>query len=200
MHVEQANGLTPGIYRLVWKRRYSNYGGHAGYSLAAVGKDRDGDAWFMPTDWQIGPSREWETVDTVERINLQEPRTQTTVVLGPARTATVDRPPARVESREERSLARQMAHAVLDDDWAAAGQCADLLSEAMKDGFVQLPPVQTLMLQGQDVRALLFGQEGEELVFNVAEVDRQFRRWLSGEIVALPLAGVRRVELFVLRR
>ena len=48
--------LHPGLYRLFWVT--------GGSSLAAVGINRQGNAWFAPVNWvTIGPESNWSLVE-----------------------------------------------------------------------------------------------------------------------------------------
>lgn len=52
----EAKKLRPGLYEIFWKS--------GGSSLAAVGRDRDGNAWFAPTNWVGGvPSTTWAKIE-----------------------------------------------------------------------------------------------------------------------------------------
>lgn len=63
MTEKQAQELPVGVYRLYW------VGGD--WSVAAVGQDSQGNAWFAPANWVTVPWFDWSIVQSVEPIAWQ---------------------------------------------------------------------------------------------------------------------------------
>ena len=62
----EVRGLKNGLYRVWWKS--------GGYSLAALGVNRDGSRWLAPSNW-VAPTDDPDWA-TVERMELVERRSQ----------------------------------------------------------------------------------------------------------------------------
>ncbi len=60
MTTEEADALPVGIYRLYWHT--------GGYSVASVGRDRQGHCWFAPANWIAVPGVNWDTIASAELI------------------------------------------------------------------------------------------------------------------------------------
>ena len=64
---EEANELKPGVYKLYWQVKPT-----IDYSLAAVGLNHQGDAWYAPCNWLVVPSYDWHRVKMVELIETKK--------------------------------------------------------------------------------------------------------------------------------
>lgn len=62
----QANLLANGLYVLTWLKDQDRH------SVAAVGRDAAGNAWFAPSDWTVVPSRDWTQVVQVTLLFTRE--------------------------------------------------------------------------------------------------------------------------------
>lgn len=53
--------LSNGLYKINWRE--------GGYSLAAVGRDREGKVWMAPTNWVSGATYNWDRVGTADALS-----------------------------------------------------------------------------------------------------------------------------------
>ena len=65
MSIDEIKQLKNGLYMVLWKM---SEGG--GYSLAAVGRRRDGDVWFSPTNWSTPDADLVKHADKVDKMIL----------------------------------------------------------------------------------------------------------------------------------
>jgi len=65
MTVEEIKKLNTGLYIILWK---ASEGG--GFSLASVGRDREGNPWIAPTNWSSGSTTREDSLEKIEKMLL----------------------------------------------------------------------------------------------------------------------------------
>lgn len=97
------------------------------------------------------------------------------------------------------SIEKQLALAVLQDDYVAALALADRVQEK-NDGMIrQIVPIIKIISQGRPLQAIVYVKDGVEMPeYAIIQTRDEITRWLNGEVETLLLVGVDRVEVYAI--